>query len=81
MRKIYDYGPVDDNGQGRMRNSEEFKMLFNNPDIVSVIKSNRLRWLKGEQLKNIYRETRRKKTERTTQGWMTSGRRISGRWK
>lgn len=43
LRKIY--GAVCENGEWRIRKNEEIKILFREPDIVSDIKSNRLRWL------------------------------------
>lgn len=42
LRKIY--GPISD-GQWKIRRNEEFRVLYDEPDIISIIKNRRLRWL------------------------------------
>ncbi|KAL1462289.1 hypothetical protein WDU94_014137 [Cyamophila willieti] len=42
LRQIY--GPVQENGEWRRRKNIELKELFNNPDIVTIIKARRLHW-------------------------------------
>ena len=43
LRKIY--GPVNDRGIWRIRNNNEIYNLYKEPNIIKVIKANRLRWL------------------------------------
>lgn len=43
LRRIY--GPVCENGNWRMRKNEELKEMFQEPDLVSLVKKNLLRWL------------------------------------
>jgi len=42
LRRIF--GPICERGQGRKRYIREFEQFYNESNIVSVIKSNRLRW-------------------------------------
>jgi hypothetical protein len=46
LRRIY--GPIKENGVGRSRYNHEVYKLYNEGDIVKVIKAGQLRWL--EQL-------------------------------
>jgi hypothetical protein len=42
LRKIY--GPTYDQGEWRRKHNSEITVLYNSADIVSEIKSRRLRW-------------------------------------
>jgi hypothetical protein len=43
LRKIY--GPTNDNGVWRIRYNQELYGLYNEPDIIKIVKAARLRWL------------------------------------
>jgi hypothetical protein len=43
LRKIY--GPINDKGEWRIRYNYELYKLFDEPDIIKVIKGRRLRWM------------------------------------
>jgi hypothetical protein len=43
LRKIY--GPTNDNGVWRIRYNQELYGLYNEPDIIKMVKAARLRWL------------------------------------
>jgi hypothetical protein len=43
LRKIY--GPTNDNGVWRIRYNQELYRLYNEPDIIKMVKAARLRWL------------------------------------
>jgi hypothetical protein len=44
------YGPVNDNGVWRTRQNSQLCTLYDEPDIVKVVKIERLRWL-GHQFR------------------------------
>jgi hypothetical protein len=39
------YGPVNNNGTWKMRHINELYTFYNEPDIVKVVKTGKLRWL------------------------------------
>jgi hypothetical protein len=39
------YGPIEENSIRRLRYNHELCLLYNEPDIMKVFKSGRLRWL------------------------------------
>jgi hypothetical protein len=43
LRKIY--GPTNDNGVCRIRYNQELYGLYNEPDVIKMVKAARLRWL------------------------------------
>lgn len=59
LRKIF--GPINDEGVWRIRKNRELRTLYQDPDIIALIKSNRISWLghvlrrdEGTRLKEIY---------------------------
>ncbi|KAI5707335.1 hypothetical protein M8J77_000363 [Diaphorina citri] len=42
LRQIY--GPINENGEWRRRRNRELRALYDNPDIVTTIKTRRLQW-------------------------------------
>ncbi|PSN57406.1 hypothetical protein C0J52_07305, partial [Blattella germanica] len=75
------YGPVQENGEWRLRYNREIYELYNSPDIVTDIKIGRLRWaghiqrMKPSEMVRKIMETKPKgrrqsrKTQLKMDGW------------
>ena len=71
MRKIY--GPTKETGQWRIKSNEEFMTKYKAPDIVNVIKIQRLEWLG-----HVVRINETRSVKKTFEGKL-EGRRSGGR--
>ena len=57
LRKIY--GPTKENGQWRIKTTEEFRTKYKSQDIVSIIRIRRLKWLRHVSRMNETRSVKK----------------------
>lgn len=71
LRRVF--GPINDNGEWRIRKNQELRELYKDPDIIAMVKSRRLRWLG-----HVYRRDVDSRIKRVWMG-QPEGRRPLGR--
>lgn len=71
LRKVF--GPVNDNGEWRIRSNLEIRALYNRPDLVAEVKKRRLRWL-GHLERMDPQRTAKKIYSRVPEGTRSIGR-------